>query len=490
MKAWLALLLVALPLTPAIQDPVTQEPAVGLAVTDPAPEVALGLAIWEARLGDATGALARVAGLLNDAEGSFAERLALERSRLEAWRALRDQYLEGLVESGKRLTLLDGEKKVRVVVKRIEERVLYLAKNKSGWEQVPVCEIPAGDLAQQMARAGDGTLPAWSRMYGFIVAENDKWEKLLKDDDPESAALRLDAEHDYPGRLRVGQCATMLNALAASPPTDSAMANDALEQIESLRALGAELEFVQARRAALRAQAATAYSLLFEESGPGSILKGEYTELGDGRARLHYGFDEEGELEDFIALSDHMKFHRKRFSSLEEGFKNKFWIKGGALRGEGEAALRLRLEFAAPMTVEYDLVVDRPQSEGAIPFYFFLGIVDDGDYRFAWCSSMGDLEVWNTRSDVRQDLAGARDGIVLGQSYFLKITHDGEKVSTERDREELANLECLSKEGSIFLWMHSGMRISVRRITIEGRLDPASVDALREAWVEEQLADF
>jgi hypothetical protein len=142
------------------------------------------------------------------------------------------------------------------------------------------------------------------------------------------------------------------------------------------------------------------------------------------------------------------------------------------------------------MTVEYDLVVERPRSEDPTPFYFYLGIVDDGDYRFAWCSNMGDLEVWNTRGDIRQDHAGAKKGILLGQTYSLKITHDGEKVSIERDREEMASLECPSKEGSVFLWMHSGMRINVRRITIEGRLDPASVEALREAWVEEQLADF
>jgi hypothetical protein len=166
------------------------DPRLALPVADPAPEAALGMALWEARAGRTASALERVAGLRAGAQGDFAARLDREAARLQAWSSLRDAYLASLVASGEKLVLPDGDKKVRVGIERIEGGVLHLAPNKPGWATLSVEQLPVGELAQQMDRAAEGLAPAWVRLYGYALAGNERWSKLLKDDGPEARSAR------------------------------------------------------------------------------------------------------------------------------------------------------------------------------------------------------------------------------------------------------------------------------------------------------------
>ncbi len=466
------------------------DPRAALPLFDPAPEVSLGIALWEARAGRASAALERLAALRASAQGDFAARLDRETTRLEAWRALRDAWLATLVKSGGKLALSDGDKKVKVGVERLEGGVLHLAPNKPGWKTLAVEDIAAGELAQQMDKEAEALAPPWVRLYAYALAENDKWSKLLKSDGGEGDRLRADAGADFARLLNAGRCAAELQALAdLHDPADAGQADALLARIASLRQAGAGLSFVAERREPLRALAARAHAARFDAAGLGAVLKGKVEELGGGRIKVEYAFDSEEELLDFRAGGEYMRDHHKRLPGLKDGLKDGFWIQDGSLRAEGQAALRLIVPFAAPMSVEYELSIDPPkEGDSPVPL-LFVGLCDDEAYHFGWSSVSGDVEVWNERGDVRNERSST-GMLVLGRGMTTKLVHDGERLSCLRDKAETAAIACPFVRGTVFLWAHSSLRLNLRRLAVEGVVDDAARAALRERWVEEALAGF
>lgn len=466
------------------------DPRVALLVADPAPDVALGMALWDARAGHTASALGRVAGLRTVAEGDFAARLEREAARLEAWRALRDAYLAQLVSSGGKLVLPDGDKKARVGIERVEHGVLHLAPNKPGWKTLAVEELPPGDLAQQMDREADGLAPSWVRLYGYALAGNERWSKLLKDDAPEAVALRKDVNADFARLLNAGRCAQELAQLsAAPPPADVAQADLLLARIDALRKDGAELDFVAARKLPLRELAASAHRVRFDAAGLSGVLKGKVQDLGGGRIKVDYSFESAAEAEDFVPAGDYLRDLRGRLPPVQEGLRNAFWQEEGALHAEGQAGLRYVLPLAAPMSVEYDLSIQVPMESNNAPPFLFVGMCDDGDQRFAWCSNFGDVEVFNHGQNVHTERQTSTF-VRLGRGTVEKLVHDGARVSLMRDKQEVASLDCPHRRGDVFLWAHSGLGISLRRLTLEGTVDEEGRAALRERWVEKALASF
>jgi hypothetical protein len=466
------------------------DPRLALVVADPAPDVALGMALWDARAGRTAAALERVAALRAAAQGYFAARQEREAARLEAWRALRDAYLAQLVSSGGKLVLPDGDKKARVGVERREGGVLHLAPNKPGWKTLAVEELPPGDLAQQMDRDADGLAPSWVRLYGYALAGTERWSKLLKDDAPEAAALRADANADFARLLNAGRCAEELARLSAAPaPADVAQADLLLARIDALRKEGAALDFVADRKLPLRALAASAHRVRFDAAGLSGALKGKVQDLGGGRIKVEYSFESPAEAEDFVPAGDYLRDHRGRLPPVQDGLRNAFWQEEGALHAEGLAGVRYVLPLAAPMSVEYDLSIEVPMEGDKAPPFLFVGICDDGAERFAWSSNFGDVEVWNHGQTVHSERQTSTF-VRLGRGTVEKLVHDGARVSLMRDKQEVAALDCPHRRGDVFLWAHSGLGISVRRLTLEGTVDDEGRAALRERWVEKALASF
>jgi hypothetical protein len=227
----------------------------------------------------------------------------------------------------------------------------------------------------------------------------------------------------------------------------------------------------------------------FGALGLADVLKGKLEDLGGGRIKLQYSFDSPDELQDFLPAGDYLSDHRERLPPLPDGLKHAFWQEEGALRAEGRAALRHVLPFSAPMSIEYDLSVDIPKQDTVGPPYLFLGLCDDGDAHFAWSSNFGDLEVWSEGKDVQSERQTS-SFLRIGRGTVESLVHDGARVSLVREKQPVASLACPHQRGDVFLWSHSGMQLYLRRLTLEGTLDEAGREALRDRWVERALAAF
>ncbi len=472
-------------------------PAFGqdLAVADPPPDVGLAMAVWEAKLGRLGAAEARLDALLaSGPDAEIAARIETEKKRVTAFRELRDTYLRYLHENGKKLTHEHEGKKVKLVIASIADGELAFEKNRSKIERLAVEDLDPGVLAAQMGKKGDelSGKGKWVRLYAYVLTGDQKWKKLLKGDDPDTASLRSDAENDYAGRLVTGRCAFELNALAALPaPTDSTAAGALLARIEAIQRDGRSLPVVQERRDALRELARGAHGVRFDAQGLDLALKGKVTELGDDRIQVFYTFDDPAELEDFRPINEYVKTHRRIQPKLVQEHPNEFTIKDGTLRTIGATVLHHALEFEAPMSLTYDVTAEPSVSGGDdLPLVFNGAICDDGKYSFAWVYNLGDLEVWNDR-DVVQDRLKERM-IEMGRTYTMKVLHDGkEMVEVHRDGEKMTEAKCTHvRRGRVFFWVHSEMLIHFREVTIEGKVDPEVRQALKAEWVEAQLAGF
>jgi hypothetical protein len=287
--------------------------------------------------------------------------------------------------------------------------------------------------------------------------------------------------------LRAGRCIAALEALSGVPdPVGLAAADALLARIDALRA--EDLPVVRERAGALRALAGIAQGARFDALGLGAALKGKVTDLGGGRVRLEYAFDAEAELADFVRDDGYLLEHRKRLLAVPDDVQDEFRVKDGSLRCLGKAARRLALPFGAPLSVEYEVVLDAPKSGEPTGFFFFVGVCDDGARRFAWCSNFGDLEDWSDPREVRQALAQTERAVELGRTYTMRLAHDGERLTSFRDTVEMASIECRRTSGAVFLWLQTGMPLGMRRFAVEGRVDAAALAKLRAAWVAAQLA--
>ena len=438
-------------------------------------------------------ALVVVQDLLTKTDGDLHARLEREAMRLAAWRDLRAAYVDDLLAEGKALTILHEGKRAKFKLKGLEDGHLVLQPNKSGLERIDLEALPTGELANQIGKKGAELAEPWVRLYGFVLAGNDKWTKLLKGDDPAVTSLRADGEADYEARLRLGRCVAELNALAAlDDPATPAEAQSLLTRIDALRSGGDAPELMAERAEPLRNTAALAWGMLFEQEGLGSLMKGKVKELDGGRVQIEYGFDEEAELEDWVVIDRYMRGLRKQLPELEgDKHENKFWVKGGSLKSRGQTALRHALPFEAPMKVEYDVQINPPKdtkdSGGAL--FFHVGLCNDMNYRFAWASLMGSLEVWEDRDDRNLVLPEDGFGVRLGRAFTVKLEHDGETVRLSQGKSTI-EAECGPTSGSVFLWGHTDLSVSLKRIKIEGRVTEEGLAALRDDWVEGQAGGF
>ena len=275
------------------------DPRAELAIVDPTPDIVFAQAIWDVRSGATTAALAKLdAAAAASDDAAFDERVKREKERVLAWCDLRDRYLGYLLEDGKKLTLERAGSKHKLTLSGIADGEITFAKNKGKIERLAVEAVDPNALAQQMGKKAAELAPApWVRLYPYVLAENAKWKKLLKGETPAGEALLADANDDYPARLRTGRAAASLDALArTSVPASAEEADALLARIGELRSALGELPLVSTRAGALRAVAAEAHGVRFESQGVPSLLKGAYEDLGDGRVKIHYDFDEPEEL--------------------------------------------------------------------------------------------------------------------------------------------------------------------------------------------------
>ena len=455
-----------------------------------------GLALLQARSGDLEGAIAELKSI-PDASVSATEkpRIARDIARMQGLVRLRDGFLENLRRSGaKWSTELQG-KKIVVSIAKVEGGFVHLAENRLGIEKIPLAALDPMEIAKQATnREQQGNSEPWARFYAYVLAEDARWEKLLKDPSDEAKALREDARTWIPSCQRAGRAAAALNALAKSNPPATAGDGDALcAAIRSVLKDYSDVSAVQRKLGDLRRVARASEDAALAEVEPASLLHGRCSKAADGRVTLAYEFDDAVEAQDFQKRVGYLKEWRKaiKVEVLPED-QSEWTVKDGGFQGEGAACYRLPLSFSAPMTVRYEFrILDIGRDADTKPLWV-VGVCDDGKENSIEAIGFGDLLVRDVPRGLNK-MTRRTDSqpYFLATSYKVEVRHDGTTASVWIEGEKVSEAPCGGlKGGGVYLWFHTPLPVVIERFEVEGTVEPASARALRESVAEKRLVEM
>ena len=121
-----------------------------------------------------------------------------------------------------------------------------------------------------------------------------------------------------------------------------------------------------------------------------------------------------------------------------------------------------------------------------------IGLCDDGKENSIQAIGFGDLLVRDVPHGVDKQ-ARRVDGhpYFLATSYKVEVRHDGTNVSVWIDGEKASEAPCAGlQSGDVYLWFHAPLPIVIQSFEIEGKVDPASARALKNAQAEKRLVEM
>jgi len=452
------------------------------------PDVALSLAVCEAREGKAREALARLGSIdVSKADADLQLRIATEKERLQSWIDVQRRFLEHLQVTGKKLVIDHEGQPLRAEVLGIEEGAVRLGENRLKVDSLPLEELDPLELAQLMSKTKD-LEESRARIYMYVLWDDPHWPKLLRTESSKDEALRLDAEKDYPNRLEKGEIVVRLLEAADLPlPEDAKAARHTLERIEVLLAsdrTGSSV-LIEKARPVLADLAEIAHLQILGESSLEGLLGAEVTDLGQGKVRLSYSFKKAAELEDF----EYSRYLPGLYTAPGRDGNPFSVTAGGALQARGQGCLRSSYALTGPITVRYKLGYRDVEST----FEFRLGICDDGYESYLAAFDLFSLFWSETKMSTSADLASApgRHVVKIGDTtYSMELRYDAAGTAQLLcNGQQMTTLSgCPRKEGAVFLWVDIDGRIEVDDLVIEGTLRDDFLRGLRLKKAKE-LAD-
>lgn len=486
------LLLATLTLAARPQEPTPVPADVGALFQALAPrpeerEACLALALARVRAGDCEDGLVWI-DLARSTGGAdeLGARLALERARLAAWIALRDEFLAELAASGKPLALeLDGKKLSSPIARAGDELVLT-----KGDRRIPVRTLAPEALVAQIPKERFGGPREELKIYPYCLAANPKWKRLTTTG-AAAAELRRDAEEFYPRYAALAPMVERLERLARSTPPDEADgARAALAELDAALALRAD-PLVAARLPVLTALVEHLLELVGESLGAAELTHARVSEPAPGTFRLLYDFADEAQAGDWERDDEYLTELRGSLGPVQaEDEATRFAPGPKGFQGNGEFVWRHALEFQAPLALRYSVRWEPIAGRPGQVFAFAAGMLGDAEGRHLRVHELGFLYVDELDGPYTAVRPSGDATVQLGQTYAVELVHDGRKVAVRVDGVARAEAPAGRRsEGRVFLWGHTDLRITVGRVELEGRLAPAALAGARARWVRRGLEE-
>jgi len=228
-------------------------------------------------------------------------------------------------------------------------------------------------------------------------------------------------------------------------------------------------------------------------------LKAKIDELPAGRVRASWDFSTPATWSDWKAVEPDAPFEvrpaTERLDIQDGAAVEDHWL---VLRGDGQ--WRAPLGFLPPVSAEWDLVFKLDTSEAAstakgapptkqkIADHVELRLLSDGRGNSLAIRDFGALQ----RHDRAAGVTAAGDSkmitMTLEKPYHFRVDYDGTGAKVTSNSMQMATLDTTPPGGAFLdLWHDTARPIAIRRLVVEGKLDPATLKASRDAWVARQV---
>ena len=468
-----------------------------LAANPKEPSAHLAIAMSRAARGDLNSALADMEVLVELVEDQVLKfKIQAEIERLVIAIKGRDDFLQSLVDTKRKLRFSHAGKALNVKITAYEEGILKLeTKKESDLESVAAGEISLSNISTAMGRKADDFGPEWLRGYYLGLAGDPKWKRFVDKKSASGKALTRAIEKDIANWVEMGAAVLALDDLSRVPiANDADSAESLLDQVRAVLKDHGKTKVVQDAQTALREISVEALRHRFAQAGVRDLLKGKLSALDGGRVRLEYDFKSPSQLEDFTKDPEYLLKWREQRGALPPAANELgYSVRGGQLAGTGAQTFRLKVPFDAP-TVTYKFVYGRSSEPGAIAS-LSLGICDDGKGSYIAAHNALDLEVVDLeegfqRFEVEENEKARK--VKSAKPITMKLTHDGAKqVTLSAGSKKVRAALCGPRiSGDIFIFLHASSPIAIQSLTIEGAPNLAGREEQRDAWIAEQLTDM
>lgn len=448
-----------------------------------------------------------VQGALDDLKAALETRgddpacadLREEVERLDGWRVARDAWAAGLATSGGRVNLTREGKNIAAKVLRFGSGVLTLAIGKAS-ETLAIETLPTDAIVGQMKVNPEGA-PDWARAYGLLIANDPRWERLLRDTGPVAAAIRADGRGRYDALDSLGLVAQRLVALAERAPNAEPAALDfdtalaLLSEIEALVRGWAASPLVVERKGALRELAQRAAGVVHDASPQAPALCGAIVDAGErgtGELSVRYEFDARSEADDWPSQPELAGSIQGHLDRTELARAPEFDLAAGALSARGSFLFLHPIPLEAPLGITVRMRWGTAESESTGLGYFSFGVVDDAGKSLARAWGDATLDSRDPRSGKDEfRLSELEGGVELGAVHEFEMSLDAGKLRLRHPWGSEPPLAVGSvASGRAFVAMHGARWILVESITLRGTLGTAGRAALREVWIARRLREL
>jgi hypothetical protein len=419
----------------------------------------------------------------------MAPRLDRAVTRATALLAARNAWIEALGKGGIKLKVpIDGKLKTVAVTGIVEGRIKF----QRGFGKVSswgVDDFDADLLATNLgSKAGDYG-ETWTRGWAYLLAGNSKWAKYLKGDKKIVNVIKEDAD-DIESILRAGHGLHAIATLASNAaPTDLASAEKILADINIVRQKAVGTAAFDSRVEVLQALTLRALEVRADATELSDLLSGKVTDLGDGRVRVEYSFDDPSHLDDFQiqTLLMAQRFPKDQ-TQIEEADS---YVKHDKerLAFYGRIGIIHQLQLEGQMSGEFEVTYSDEIGDVAGPFpliHMGIAATPDGDRRAAVMDFRGSEAV----TDKGRIYFYAKDPEPLdsGETYSSQISIDGEVMESSVNGEPFDPFEEIGEAfGAAFVTVQVPQENYLESLAFEGTPRATSMKSLRRHWVSKRM---
>jgi hypothetical protein len=231
---------------------------------------------------------------------------------------------------------------------------------------------------------------------------------------------------------------------------------------------------------------------MFATEGLQDLLHVPVNDLGDGRVRVTYEFEDEKEATDFVHRPDYMLGRHQQYSpDVDRPGSPPLAIKNGSFGGEGWDCWVHKLTFEGAITIRFEVIYGGIKPGQDPVSSAFVGMGDDGSGGFIAVQDLGNI--WVTGQNGKLiDYRGPEEGTPMsfGVAHEIELEFDGKKTVRTRvqGEPELESTRGVARAGGIFLWTHAGSEIEFSRLEIEGSL--SSKGQFASGWMQARLTQI
>ncbi len=428
-------------------------------------------------------------------EATQRARLKTELVRVKAWIAERDAYLQHLVDSGDKLSLKLGGKKLLASVAKIEDGQILLGENNRDLNALPVKGLNPVELAGHMNGSKSKYSGGWAIAYPGAMDPDNRRKRWLSGDEPELIQLAADAKGDYKDRKDSILAAKHLVALSVDRSLqiydDSELSS--MEHLGELWASREDVEWIESLEQALPGRAASLLGKQFDDKPISDHLSVPFHPDSRGMIELVYDFSDPQQLKDWRLDPPSMHdWARYEVNPIEiaEPFLH---VEGGRLKGVGAIARTHVLSLGGEQSLQWkQSILSGGNASSARNATVRIGICcdDEGGYAAAFHSM--DLEVMEGLSHEFEYKSAQGFGNRFDEEYQRELRHDGKQTfSAFSSGNEIVSCSAPNrKEGRAQIFLFTDYNIELSQVVIRGQLTGDSFDGMREAWIDAGLAEL